>query len=169
MRKISMLVSFALLFGGCGVFKKEIVIPKTTIQDAMDKKFPVEKTTLLAKVKLTDPTFYFVDSSLGIILKFWADALGKEMIGMVDVNTQVRYDNGSFYLSKLEIPKIYIDEKEVDQDGKVAKIILSILRNYIEKYPVYKLKQTDFKQNLAKLLLKDITVDGDSLKVLIGL
>lgn len=169
MRKISMLVTFSLLFGGCGAFKKEIVIPKATIQDMLDKKFPIEKVTLLVRVTMSEPKIYFKNGNIGIIIKYWADALGKEVDGIVDVNTHVRYDNGSFYLSNIEIPMISMNDKEVDQDDKVSKVILSILRNYLETYPVYKLKQTDFKQNLAKLLLKDITVESESLKVLIGL
>lgn len=169
MRKISMWVTFSLLFGGCGVFKKEVVIPKATIQDMLDKKFPIEKTTLLVKVKMSEPKVYFKSGNIGIIIKYWADALGKEMDGIVDVNTRVRYDNRSFYLSNVETPMISMNDKEIDQDGKVTKAILSILRNYLENYPVYKLKQSDVKQNLAKLLLKDITVEDESLKVLIGL
>ena len=40
-----------------------------------------------------------------------------------------------------------------------------MVSSYLEDYPVYSLKQSDFKQEVARILLEDIAVSGDSLKI----
>jgi hypothetical protein len=62
-----------------------------------------------------------------------------------------------------------MEEKSFSSDGKLSAIISSVIKNYIDGFPIYTLKQSDFKQNLAKMLLKNITVQDDSLCITIGI
>lgn len=157
-----------LVFVGCG-FKKEIVIPRDTIQTTLDKKFPFDRSMVVLRITLMEPKIYFKNTNIGINLKYWGSYLEKEIEGTMDLNGHIRYEKGSFYLDSLDIVEVSMNEKEFSSNGKLRKIVISLLKNYLECYPVYKLKQSDFKQNLAKLLLRDITVDGDNLKVVVGL
>jgi len=153
----------------CEKFQKDIFIPRITIQEAIEKKFPYDKNALIARTILTDPEIYFQDSSIGARFKFWANFLEKEVNGKLDLNGNIKYEKGKFYLTDFNVVNFSIDEKEVSGEKKLVKIIHNLIINYIDKYPVYTLKQSDFKQNLAKMLLKDLTVKGDSLCVTIGI
>lgn len=153
----------------CGKFQKEIFIPRTLIQDTLEKKFPYDKSAIFARLTLSEPFSYFVDTCIGIKLKYRGTFLDKEINGNLDLKGSIKYEKGKFYLENFEIVELTMDEKEFDSKGKLQKIIFNMINNYFECFPVYTLKQTDFKQNIAKMLLKNITVNGDSLCVLIGI
>ena len=161
------LISLAIL--NCEKFKKDVFIPRTTIQSAIEKKFPYDKSAIIARTTLTDPEIYFSDSAVGVKLKYWANLLEKEINGKLDLNGVIDYRKGKVYMKDLEIVELTMEEKEFDSKGKLIKIFKSMLNNYLDCYPVYTLDQSDFKQNLAKMLLKDITIKGDSLCITIGL
>ena len=171
MKKIfvfTMVLASIILFN-CDKFQKDIFIPRTTIQEAIEKKFPYDKSVVVARTTLTEPEIYFQDTSLGIKLNFNANFLEKEINGKLDLNGNIKYEKGKFYLRDLNIVNFSLDEKEFSSKGKLLKIIKNMLKNYIDVYPVYTLKQSDYKQNIAKMLLKNLTVKGDSLCVTIGL
>jgi hypothetical protein len=84
-------------------------------------------------------------------------------------NGRIRYEKGAFYMDSLKLVDITMNEKEFSSEGKLQKIIINLIKNYLDSFPVYRLKQSDFKQEIARLFLKDIVVEGDSLKVIIGL
>ena len=153
----------------CDKFKKDIFIESPTIQGALDKKFPFEKNAVITRAILKNPEIYFQDSSLGIRMDYWANFLEKEVNGKMDLNGNIRYERGSFYLTNLEIVNFSMEEKSFNSNGKLSAAILNIIKNYIDGYPIYTLKQSDFKQNLAKMLLKRITIIGDSLCITIGI
>lgn len=153
----------------CGKFQKEIFIPRTLIQNAVEKKFPYNKNAILARLTLSEPVTYLEDTSIGMRLKYKGSFLEKEIKGDLDFNGSIRYEKGKFFLENFEIVELTMDEKEFNSKGKLQKIIFNIIDNYFDCYPIYTLKQSDFKQNIAKMLLKDITVSGDSLCILIGI
>ena len=45
----------------------------------------------------------------------------------------------------------------------------ALAKRYMSDIPVYKLDQGDFKQNVAKLLLKSVTVEDGRIVVVVGL
>lgn len=153
----------------CGKFQKEIFIPRTLIQETIEKKFPYDKSAIIARFTLSEPVSYFIDTCIGIKLKYQGSFLEKEINGNINLKGSIKYEKGKFYLENFEIVKLTMDEKEFDSKGKLKKIIFNMIDSYFDCYPVYTLKQSDFKQNAAKLLLKDINVIGDSLCVLIGI
>jgi len=177
MRKV--LIFTMLFLALCSKFQKNIIISKATIQETLEQKFPVDKNAVVARLTLLDPVVYFKENfkegfktdkaNIGLRLKYTGNFLEKEVSGNVDCNGFIIYKKGKFYLADFEIVEFSVDEKEFSSGGKLEKIIVKIVRNYIDSYPVYTLKQSDFKQNIARLLLKDITVSGENLNILIGI
>jgi len=153
----------------CKSFQKEIVIPRETIQTALDKKFPVDKNLIITRLTLKEPHVYFKNTNIGITLLYNGNFLEKEIEGNVDLNGHIRYKGGALFIDSLEIVELTVNEKEFSSNDKFRKGIINLVKNYLERYPVYTLKQSDFKQNVARLLLKDITTDEDNLKVTLGL
>jgi hypothetical protein len=168
MKKLYILIFLPFILG-CGSFQKEIVISRDTIQSAMAAKFPYDKNMVIAKVSLREPNIYFTGSNIGININYWANFLEKEIEGKVNINGHIRYEKGAFYMDSLELADITMNEKEFSSDGKLQKIVINLIKNYLDSFPVYRLKQSDFKQEIARLLLKDIVVEGDSLKIIVGL
>jgi hypothetical protein len=168
MKKFFIMTLISTIFG-CGSFHKEIVIPRDAIQSAIEKKFPYDKNMVLVRVSLKEPNIYFIGTNIGISINYWANFMEKEIDGRVGLNGHIRYEKGAFYMDSLDIKEVTMNEKEFFSDGKLKKALVNVIKNYLESYPIYRLKQTDFKQNLASLFLKNIIVDGDSLKILIGI
>lgn len=169
MKKVLMLLLVAFLFAGCGKFKKIINIPQSTIQDALDEKFPVDKNVVVARITLSSPEVYLKDPCIGMKMMYVGNLMEKEVQGDLDVNGHLVYRKGAFYLDDFKIVNFTVNEKEFSSEGKLKKIVMKILKNYMDGYPVYRLKQSDFKQSLAKLLLKDVVIFNDELVVTIGL
>jgi hypothetical protein len=168
MNKLFILALIPLIIG-CKTFQKEIVIPRDTIQSAIDKKFPFDRSMIVMRITLMEPKIYFKETNIGINLRYWGSYLEKEIEGKIDLNGHIRYEKGAFYMDSLQLVEATLNEKEFSSDGKFQKILVNLIKNYLECFPLYKLKQSDIKQNLARLLLRDISVDGDSLKIIIGL
>ena len=169
MKKVLMLLLVAFIFAGCSNFKKVITIPQSTIQEALNKAFPFDKNAVIARIIFSDPEVYLKDPSIGMKMMYVGNFMEKEVQGDIDVNGHLVYREGAFYLNGFQVVNFTVAEKEFSSDGRLKKVILKILQNYVDKYPIYKLKQADFKQSLARLLLKDVVIFNDELVVTIGL
>lgn len=172
MKKVLYLLLLLIsLISGCGKFEKWINIPKDQIQQAINKKFPYDKNLVIARFKLDSPEIYFKETKIGLKLKYYGNFLNKELEGLVDFNGELIYnqEKGAFYLRNFEIIEISVNESNFSSKDKLKKTILNLLNNYLDDYPVYKLKQSDFKQSIAKLFLKNIVVQDAGLSILLGL
>lgn len=100
---------------------KTLSVPKSIIQGKVDKKFPITKNFLFAKVTLKNPK---------------VDFKGDKMY----LSTNVRYDTNKeeLYLVDLSIDKILDENGKEVADSSEAKMLKSLLSNYIETTPVYK-------------------------------
>ncbi|MCP4599521.1 MAG: DUF1439 domain-containing protein [Proteobacteria bacterium] len=166
MSKIKVLILLsALVFIGCGTVKEEVSVSKSQIQEIVAKKFPYEKNAIIAKFKLHSPQVYFKDKNIGMKLEYVGSLLNKEIKGHIDFIGRITYRSKSaaFYLDNLQLVDITVDNSSFSNKEKLKSIVSNILNNYMNDYPVYSLNPNDFKQNAAKLLLKDISVKGDSL------
>lgn len=169
--KLIMLSIILMSFVGCKVFEKTVVVHKSKIQDALDSKFPIEKNMVVMKHTLSDPKVYFSGENIGIKFNYKGMYLEKQIDANIDVAGKIFYNQkkGAFYLQNFDLVSFDVNEMNFTTSNKLKNGLLNVLNNYIDKYPVYKLKQTDVKQNLAKLLLKDISVDGNNLVIRLSL
>lgn len=172
MKKIVLLLLvLTLSFIGCGKFEKWIHISRDQIQRAINKKFPYDKNLIIANFKLDSPDIYFKETNVGMKLNYYGNFLNKEIEGLVDFNGELVYkqDKGAFYLRNFEIVDIVVNEANFSSKEKLKKTILNLVNNYLEDFPVYRLKPQDFKQNIAKLLLKNIVVQDDGIAILLSI
>jgi hypothetical protein len=170
--KLRILLLLILVSGlvGCGKFEKEILIPKSKIQSMVAKKFPYKKNAIIAKLNLHSPQVYFKDTNIGLKLNYYGNFLEKEINGLIDFNGQIFYrpEKGAFYIKNFQIVDIVVNEANFSDKQRLKSVVLKLVINYLEDYPVYRLNPTDFKQNIAKLLLKEVSVKDDSLSVLLS-
>ncbi len=167
---VLLLLILVVGLGGCGKFEKEILIPKSKIQSMVAKKFPYKKNAIIAKMNLSSPQVYFRETNIGLKLDYYGNFLEKEINGLIDFNGQIFYkpEKGAFYIKNFKIVDIVINEANFSDKKKLKSAVLKIVSNYLEDYPVYRLNPTDFKQSIAKLLLKSVSVKDDNLSVLLS-
>lgn len=168
-KELIFIVITIMLISGCGKFQKEVLISKDQIQATLNKKFPYDKNAIIARLTLDSAKVYFKNENIGLKLSYYGNFLNKEIKGIVDFNGKIFYNNskGAFYLHEFEIAEISVNESNFSQQEKLEATVLKIVKNYLDDYPVYRLNQGDFKQNLAKLALKDISVQGENLAILL--
>jgi len=166
--KILMIIALFLLIGCGGTFQKEIVISREEIQEMVNAKFPYDKNALVARLTLHDPQIYFVENNIGMRLEFKGNWLEKEIKGYVAFDGKIAYRRGAFYLEEFNVTEFA--ETNVNSDTeRLRGILANVVNNYISKHPVYKLNPRDFKQNLAKILLRDVFVRGSDLVAVVGI
>ena len=166
---ITIAVCMLFAFSGCA-FRKEIVIPRAKIQESVSKKFPYDKDVGIARFTVQTPEVYFKGKNIGLRAVYFGNLLKKEIRGSVDVNGNVVYkpETGAFYLHDFIISDLTVNEKDLLEKVKVQKIIDKIISNYLDGFFLYRLNPNDYKQNLARLYVKDIFVRNDDLVIVLG-
>jgi hypothetical protein len=160
-----------LAFLGCQA-EKEITIPRSTIQKMTEKKFPIEKDSRLADIRLFSPQVFFMNDSIGMTMKYSATLLIKEVGGTVSFKCKPVYrpENTSFYMSDFELTNITMNSINTFIGKEQLMSLTSMIVNGLfGDTPLYQLNPNDYKQNMAKMLLKGVSVKGDSLVLLLSL
>jgi hypothetical protein len=170
-RRTLILCVVIVILCGCGGFEKEVLIPREKLQDMIDKKFPYQKNAVIAKIGLDTPLVYFREENVGLRINYSAQLLDKKVSGDIDFNGRIYYrqEKGAFYLKDFDIVDIEVDDSNFSDEKKIKSVLSEILNNYLKDYPVYRLDQKDFKQNLAKLLLKSVDIKGDNLSLVLSI
>jgi hypothetical protein len=161
-----------LVFTGCEPMEKEIRISKSTIQKITENYFPIEKSYTLATVKLSSPQVFFVNDSIGLNIQYSAYLLVKEVGGTVSFTCRPVYkpENTSFYMADFKLTNITLNSVDsfIGKD-KLMELISAIVNTLFKDKPLYQLNPGDYKQNIAKMLLKSVGVSGDNLVLLLSL
>ena len=179
MRRIVILAA-AVAFIGLGVFtlvsRRTFVIELTQsdIQAHLDKGFPLEKGVLIFSVKLSNPKVDLTGGSDRIGFRVDVGSTlhidGITPKGTGTILTRIRYssDSGEFFMSDpdLELELEGVKEEKVRTVNEAANILV---KEFAEKYPIYRLKETDVRQSLARTFLKDVKVEDGVLKIYLGL
>jgi hypothetical protein len=164
-------LGLALSGAACG-YQTDVKVSRDKIQDLLEKKFPIEKDAVLAKLSLHSPKVYFQGgNAIGMRLQYTAGLLGKQAVGEVAFHGPPVYkpEEGAFYLSALTIDEFTINDDSLSHKEKLRARVSSVLDAVIPHVPLYRLRQQDFKHKLAKLLLKSVRVEGEDLILTMGL
>jgi hypothetical protein len=90
--------------------------------------------------------------------------------GAVDLNGMLACKQGWFFLSRVRIVTMVVEEKASSKKkGKRTSGRLDIAGSYMLCVPVYRLDSTSFKQRLARRFLRDTRIEGDNLIITLGL
>lgn len=177
-RLLLVLVALVTIAAGAGLWwwcvGGDLVIPVTQgeIQERLEARFPVEKTYLLVihfrflhpKVVLekgSDKLRFLVD----IEARFSAG--GPPHPGTALVSGTITYDReqGEFYLLGAHLEHITIAGMNDDKLARVQEGADLALGGYLDRKPIYRLKQGDFKQDLARMTLKQVRIEDGKLIV----
>ncbi|WP_299454811.1 DUF1439 domain-containing protein [uncultured Microscilla sp.] len=167
--KNSCWLAFLIVFclSACNKSPVVIDISQEQIQKALDKKFPYQKNAIIAKVAFTDPKVSISANKIFVEMSFGGNAWKKSIQGQVGVVGRVAYkqDKKAFYLKEFDILKIDAGNVKEVEKQRLVKVFKKAMVVYLTSFPVYKLKKKDYKQNIARMLLKDLKTTGDKLVV----
>ncbi|BDS07912.1 hypothetical protein NT6N_29520 [Oceaniferula spumae] len=179
---ITLIILLAIALAGTYAYFKgkryEVVITQEQIDDTLNEKFPITKSALIIfqltysnpQVTLlpdTDRVQVGLDASLVIKI----NDQPKTLRGGITVTCGLRYDQEtqSFYLTDTEFDRFELDGLPDKYEDKITLLASQYARQRLEKYPVYKLRATDTKKAAAKLLLKDVEIQGQEIHITLGL
>lgn len=155
-----------------------IELTEQQIQDKLDAQFPMEKRYLVAlAVTLSDPKVTLVEGSdriaLGIKTTVSAGMLGqsRQFSGSGMISTGLSYDAAtySFHLKDPTIDELSAEGMPVEHVDRVNTLAAELVRDRLNRMPIYTLQGDDVKQQAARLVLKDLTVRNGKLIIAFGL
>lgn len=155
-RKFNFFIILAVLLFtlvSCGFLEnKTLHVPKSVIQEKIDKKFPMTRNYLLAKVTVKNPKIDFKDEKMYIETDYQASMLGGENKGKIYLSSDIRYDVGKeeLYLVDLYIDRITDENGNEVGNSPQVKAVTSLITNYVEKNPVYKYGEDYDEKNKNK-------------------
>ncbi|MBK1831674.1 DUF1439 domain-containing protein [Verrucomicrobiaceae bacterium R5-34] len=178
---IAGMLTLIAVIGGYAYFKGkryQIAITQQQIDRTLAKQFPVKKSALLIfQLTYSNPQVTLLaenhriqvglDASLNVKINDEAKNLG----GGVTVTSSLRYDQNTqaFYLTDTTFDRFEIDGVPEKYRKTVLKLAAEYAAEQLEQYPVYTLKATDAKKTAAKLLLKNVEIDQQTVVVTLGL
>lgn len=156
-----------------GAIRKELVFARADLQQKIERGFPLTKKKALISATLSAPTVLLAEGSdrLGIGLDVKVSAPGKNYYGKVEIDGEIHYNpaTGSFSVMNSRVRKLQSTAIPQRYRDMVKGIVDKIVRRYLSEVPVYRLKEEDFEQSLARFALKSVQVREGKLVVVIGL
>jgi predicted RecB family nuclease len=100
-----------------------------------------------------------------------ATFLKQNVEGDVDLNGALSYkpEEGAFYLKDVEIVDLTGNDHSLSSHPQLRSTLQKVIIRVLDSMPVYHLRQDDFKQQLAKLFLKNVRVKDETLILTVGL
>jgi hypothetical protein len=161
---------------GCknGALRKEVIFTAGELQKKIDQQFPMELKGALAKVELRHPAVFLDKDTQRIGLRAdmkIAPPIGRKFSGQMEFDAGVEYlpERGEFFLVDSRVRHFQLDDVPEMYQDMVRGLANEILKRYLEELPIYKLDENDFKESLAKLVLKSVVVKEGKLVLDMGL
>ena len=155
MKKVLNFLFLALFFiFGYGLYlyiQPEVGIPNFLIQMSVNKKFPIEKSYAVGKIKLSHPKVTLIGDTLIIEAKYKNQAVGDSISGTMTFQTHVKYDSvdSKLYLDKFELVSVTKDGKDIDmQKHPIIRTALGASFRGLEKEPILDLNDFSFVEDI---------------------
>ncbi len=160
------------LLMGCSV-SYTISMTASEIQQSLQHKLPISKSKLLVTATVRALDVEFMESDNRVLLRPEVDLslVGQSALrGRAVVSGQIRYapETGEFFFDEPTVAELAIEGLPESLRATAEEIIASCAEGYLASAPVYRLRQSDFKQSLAKLILKSVQARNGRLEIVIG-
>ncbi len=151
-----------------------IELDQPSLQSWLEGRFPVERSALGLVVKLTDPQVTLSEGSdrlrFGTRAAVSIVGYGSELRGTVVVSARLRYDasQGALYADDATVDSLAIDGLSGAYAGPTTGAAAWAVRQSLAARPVYVLTPRGLGRSLARLLLTDVRVVDERLRVTLG-
>lgn len=149
-------------------FSYDLEMTEAEIQEKVSALMPIERKKLFFTVVVSDPKVDLIASTNEIAVFANLAAMapgGLNLTGRTKLQGTLSYDakEGAFYFHNPKVMTIEIDQLPEQFAPKVKELTQSAMSKATEKRPIYRLKDDDLKQKLAKSVLKSIVVKDEKL------
>ena len=161
-----------VLWAGCSV-RYTIHLTADEIRQTLQRKLPISKSKLLVTATVRALDVELMENENRILLRPEVDLslVGQSALrGRAVVAGQLRYapETSEFFFDKSTVAEVAVDGLPESLRATVQEVIGRCAEGYLAMTPVYRLKQSDFKQSLAKLVLKSVRTRNGQLELVIG-
>ena len=155
-------------------FEYTLEFTEVQLQEKISAMMPVTKQTMMATIVVDSAKLELIEGSdkLAIAAKLNAKLLGNlNATGNLKIQGTLSYNakEGAFYLKDPEIIDLNINEIPPNFHDQIKQLAQKGVTKKLSEQPVYKLKDDDIKQSLAKSMLKSLQVKNKILIATLGL
>ena len=184
MKKFAIIFGLTLVIASLAavvVFKGkryEIRITAEQIRTSLDERYPEEKSFLLIfKATYRDPVVEFLPETdrirvgMTVELDQRIGSEKKRLSGTARLTASVGYDpkKHRVHLVEADIEQLELEGVPKKYAGRITALLGRGAKSFLDNCAVYTLRATDARKAVAKLLLKDVKVDGDELVITLGI
>jgi Protein of unknown function (DUF1439) len=157
---------------GCGI-SYTIRLTAADLQQTLHRKLPVSKSKLLVTATVRSLDVELTENGDLILLRPEVDlgiAGQSALRGRAVVAGQLRYapETGEFFFDQPKVTEVAIVGLPDSLRPAAEELVARCAEGYLASTPVYRLKQGDFQQSLAKLVLKSVRTRNGQLEIVIG-
>ncbi len=143
------------------------------IQQAINTIMPLEKQKMFLSIIVSNPKIELIEKTnqIGVFSNIKLKAPGGIAgTGSTKIKGSISYDakKGAFYLKNPQIVDLKIDNISDAIMPKIKSIAQSFLRSELKRRPIYKFRNDDVKQKLAKAVLQSVTVKNKTIEVVLS-
>lgn len=174
-RQLSLIFLIATLSFNVTAF--EYSISKQEIQNAIDKKLPLNKHVMIAKlvVKKADMSLNEEKQLAVVQADFTVNLFNKIYNGTGEVQSAVDYDqeSGKFYLKALKVNSFTVDNLDPNLAKQLKKVLQDSLnsaqaKDQLAKNAVYTIGDKKVKDKLLKATLKKVEIKKDQVLLILS-
>jgi len=161
-----------VLWVGCSI-RYTISLTAADIRQTLQRKLPISKSKWLVTVTVRSLDVELMENDNRILLRPEVDLslVGQTALrGRALVAGRIRYapETGEFFFDQPLVAEFVINGLPESLRAPAQEVLARCAEGYLDAEPVYRLKQSDFKQSLAKLVLKSVQIHGGRLEIVIG-
>jgi hypothetical protein len=157
---------------GCGV-TYTISLTAADLQQTLHRNLPASQSRLLVSATVRTLDVELMETGHRILLRPEVDlgiAGQRALRGHAVVAGQIRYapETGEFFFDQPKVTDVAIVGLPESLRPIAEGLIARCAEVYLATTPIYRLKQGDFKQSLARMLLKSVQTRNGRLEIVIG-
>jgi hypothetical protein len=151
-----------------------VEITQPELQQQLASIMPVTRNDPLLSVTVSNPLVGFLADSNKISLQATVDTLALSSVRasarlLVVGSIIYQAEQGAFYLRDLEVLKLDSEHIQPQHIETVKRISQTLLNQLLQQQPVYRLKDDNVQEKLAKAVLKNVEVRGEKLLLTLSL
>jgi hypothetical protein len=155
-----------------------VIVTQAQIDAAVSERFPVSKKFLMIfEITYSNPQVTLLEDSnkiqvgLDAVLDIRIDGEPKKLGGGCTIISGIQYDPDiqAFFLDDAEFERFEIQGAPNAYLDRVTGFASEFAREFVESKPIYRLKAKDARTAATKLLLKDVEVRDQSVRVYLGM
>lgn len=167
---VSMVLAAMIALFSASLGATTLEFSQADLQNRVGPQFPVQRSVLGIAINFTDPLVFLSENEnrIGVELTVSvtaSDTLKGKGRGMTDGTLVYKPATGQFVLTEPRLRNLKVENIPQEQQARVRETIDWVARNALSEIVVHQLTDKDFREKMAKQMLKSIAVKNGKLVV----